>query len=91
MATKGSQPSHTDLTRVFHNFDVDVERVLGADVRLLYGMLVPILMICGLIVVLALSPETWLVITILVLEVAALGIVVTGFVGMLNEDSDDDT
>ncbi len=69
----------------FKGFDDSVERTLGADMRLIYGFAVPILMVVGLIVVLALSPATWLVITIVVIEVAALGVVLTGFIGMLNE------
>jgi len=91
MPTGTSHPSHTNPTRVFHNFDMSVERALGVDVRLLYGMLVPILMICGLIVLLALTPQTWMVIAVVMLEVAALGVVVTGFVGMLNEDDQDES
>jgi hypothetical protein len=89
MTTGTPHPTHTNPTHVFHDFDANVERAIGADFRLLYGMLIPILMICGLIVVLALSPQTWLVITVVVLEMAALGVVVTGFVTMLNEDEDD--
>jgi hypothetical protein len=80
----------TSPARVFHEFDATVERALGVDVRLLYGMTVPILMICGLIILLALSPQTWLVIAVLVVEMAALGVVITGFVGMLSEDAEDD-
>ena len=74
----------------FKGFDESVERTLGADMRLVYGFAVPILMVVGLIVVLALSPATWLVITILLIEVAALGVVLTGFIGMLNEPDDDE-
>jgi hypothetical protein len=84
------ETSHTNPARVFHGFDAAAERTLGSDMRLIYGMLVPILMICGLIILLALNPQTWLVIAVVVLEVAALGVVVTGFVGMLNEDDEDD-
>ena len=83
--------SHTNPVRVFHEFDAAAERALGSDMRMIYGMLIPILMVCGLIVLLALKPETWLVIAVLVLECAALGVVVTGFLGMLNEDEDDPT
>jgi hypothetical protein len=36
--------------------------------------------------VLALSPATWLVVAIVVLEIAALGLVVAGLMGMLDED-----
>lgn len=83
----------TDHPHRFHGFDESVERAVGADMRLLYGMLVPILMICGVIVVLALNPAIWLAATILVLEIAALGVVGYGLAGMLNEppagDADD--
>lgn len=82
--------STTGPKRVFHNFDASVERALGADTRLLYGMLVPILMVCGVIALLALKPQTWLVIAVLVLEVAALGVVLTGFVSMLGDEDEDD-
>lgn len=85
------QTSHTNPARVFHGFDAAAERTLGVDMRLLYGMLLPILMICGLIILLALNPETWLVIAVVILECAALGVVVTGFIGMLNEDDKEDT
>ena len=73
----------------FKGFDESVERTIGADMRLVYGLAVPILMVVGLIIVLALSPATWLVITILVIEVAALAVVLTGFMGMLNEPDDE--
>jgi hypothetical protein len=85
-----TETSHTSPTRVFHEFDATVEHALGVDARLLYGMVVPILMICGLIILLALSPQTWLVIAVLLVEMAALGVVITGFVGMLSEDGEDD-
>lgn len=89
-----SQPAHgstTSLIRVFRGFDRSVERSLGVDVRLLYGMTIPVLMVSGLIILLALSPQTWMVIAVLLLEIAALGVVMTGFIGMLNEDDEDDT
>jgi hypothetical protein len=74
----------------FRNFDESVSRLLGADLRLIYGFAVPILMIVGMIVVFALSPSTWLLAAIMVLEIAALVVVVFGFVGMLNEGEDDE-
>jgi hypothetical protein len=89
MPAETSRRSHAAPVRVFHNFDTSVERALGVDVRLLYGMLVPILMVCGLIILLALTPQTWLVITVVLLEIAALAVVVTGFVALLNDDTDD--
>lgn len=84
-----TEVSHTNPERVFHEFDAAVERSLGVDARLLYGMAVPILMVCGLIALLALNPETWVVIAVLVLEVCALGVVITGFLAMLNDDGDE--
>ena len=85
-----TERSHTNPARVFHEFDATVERSLGVDARLLYGMLIPILMVCGLIILLALNQETWLVIAVVLFEAAALGVVVTGFLAMLNEDDDTD-
>lgn len=88
MATSSDHPN------AFRGFDQSVERAVGADMRLLYGMLVPILMICGVIVVLALSPAVWLVAIILLLELGALAVVGYGLAGMLNEapdDADNDT
>jgi hypothetical protein len=84
-------PTTTDSHQnPFRGFDESVERALGADMRLIYGMAVPILMVCGLIVILALSPATWLVIAVLLMEIALLAVVVLGFVGMLNEEEQDD-
>jgi hypothetical protein len=74
----------------FRGFDESVERTIDADMRLIYGFAVPILMVVGLIAILALSPATWLVITILLVEVAALCVVLTGFIGMLNEPDEDE-
>jgi hypothetical protein len=73
----------------FAGFDQSMERWLGADMRLIYGFAVPVLMIVGLIIMLALRPETWLVVSVMVLEVAALGLVVAGIVAMLNEKDEE--
>ncbi|HSO97423.1 MAG TPA: hypothetical protein VLP43_00595 [Solirubrobacteraceae bacterium] len=81
----------THHTSRMAGFDRSMERWLGADMRLLYGMGVPILMITGLIIVLALSPGAWLVATILVIEVLLAGAVIVGFTGMLNESDEEDT
>jgi hypothetical protein len=74
----------------FRGFDQSTTRLFGADLRLLYGMAVPILMIIGMIILLALSPTTWLAIAILLLEITALGIVLSGLFGMLDEDEQDE-
>lgn len=88
MATTAPSPEHHEP--VFRGFDSSVERVLGADMRLVYGILVPILMVVGLIIVLALQPTAWLVGAILVIEVAALATVVTGLLGMMTTDDDEE-
>jgi hypothetical protein len=88
MAT--STPSSSPHTSAFRGFDESVERGLGADMRLVYGMAVPILMIVGLIVILALSPAVWLVAAIVVMELAALAVVVYGFMSMLREPDHED-
>jgi hypothetical protein len=74
----------------FRGFDESVERAVGADMRLLYGMAAPILLVVGVIILLALNPATWLVATVVVVEIVALAVVVYGFVGMLNGDDEDD-
>jgi hypothetical protein len=70
--------------------DRSVERVLGADMRLIYGFLVPILMVVGLIILLGFNPHAWLVAPIIVLEVAGLFVVVYGLMAMLNEPEEDE-
>ncbi len=70
---------------VMQDFDESMERLLGADMRLIYGLAIPVLMIVGLVVLLAVNPSTWLVIGIVVLEILALGLVVTGLMTMMSD------
>ncbi len=65
--------------------DREVERELGADMRLLYGMLGPILVICGVIVGLVFSRSYWVVAGTVVLELAALGLIIVKLMAMLGE------
>jgi hypothetical protein len=83
-----TDPGNHAHENLFEGFDQSMERMLGADFRLVYGLAAPILLVVGLIVILALSPAPWLLIAILVIECAALGVVLAGFVGMLNEPPD---
>ena len=76
------------MATTFRGFDSSVERALGADMRLVYGILAPIVMVIGLIVVLALQPATWLVAVVVVGEVGALAVVITGLLGMMSTDDD---
>ena len=86
MATTSPHPGHHEPA--FRGFDSAVERALGADMRLVYGILAPIVMVIGLIVVLALQPATWLVAVVVVGEVGALAVVITGLLGMMSTDDD---
>lgn len=70
-------------TNPYERFDSSMERWLGADMRMIYGMAVPILMVTGLILLLALNPTTWMVVGVLVLELAAGAVVIRGILGML--------
>lgn len=74
---------------VLRNLARSVERTLGIDARLLYGMGVPMLMIVGLIALLALSPADWVVAVIVLCELAALGLVVAGLTDMMSDDQDE--
>jgi hypothetical protein len=76
---------------IFRGFDESVAHVLGADARLLYGMAAPILMIVGMIVVLGLSPATWLVAVIVVCEIGALTLVVKALLEMMDDEHDDES
>lgn len=82
-----AQAHHADP---LHGLDVAIESRLGADVRLLYGMLVPILVVCGMIILLCLSPSYWLVAAALVPEVVLLFFIVTKVMAMLNEPDEAD-
>ena len=86
MATTSPHPGHHEPA--LRGFDSAVERGLGADMRLVYGILAPIVMVIGLIVVLALQPATWLVAVVVVAEIGALAVVITGLLGMMSTDDD---
>ena len=81
------KPHHAPM----HGFDEGVERILGVDMRLLYGMGVPVVgMSVVIALLLAFAASPWVVGGLLVLEAAVLGVVLVGFMGMLNEENDDD-
>jgi hypothetical protein len=85
MATTPVTSKHSAMSE----FDDSMERALGADMRLIYGLAVPLFMVVGLIVLLALNPTTWLVIGIVLLEVAALGLIVYGLMNMMRDDQEE--
>ena len=68
-----------------------VERILeSGDMRLIYGLAVPLLIAIGFIVALAFSGKTWLVAPLVLVIVALIGIIVIGFNQMLDDDEPDD-
>ena len=87
-------PGHTDTPHppqhIFGGLERSVERTLGADMTLIYGLAAPIFMIIGLIILLGLSPATWLVVAIMLVELACLGVVLIGLFGLMSDNDDDD-
>jgi hypothetical protein len=83
-------PNQTHQHRpIFRGFDESVTQMLGTDMRLLYGMLVPILMIVGLVIMLTQYPATWLVGAIVIVEIGGLALVVTAILEMMSDDESD--
>lgn len=76
-------PPHT--ADPLHDLDVAIESTLGADLRLIYGMLVPVLLIVGLIIALVVERSYWLVAAALIPEIACLGFIVMKIMAMLDE------
>lgn len=77
--------------RAFVRFDRGAQRLLGVDMRLLYGMAVPVVAIGLLIAVLfGYAPSTWTVIALMVVEVILLGVVLCGFTILLRDVPDDE-
>ncbi len=72
-------------------FDGAVEHFLGADMRLLYGMGVPVVGVSAVIsVVIAFAASPWTIAALMALEVVMLVVVVLGFFAMLDETDDTD-
>jgi hypothetical protein len=64
-----------------------VERVLETgDLRLVYGLGVPLLVIVAGVSALAVAHATWLVIPLMTMVVALTGIVLVGVARMLDDD-----
>jgi hypothetical protein len=80
-------PAQADHHRpLFRGFDESMTQILGADLRLIYGLAVPIAMIVGLIILLALHPAKWIVAAVVVCEVAGLALIVSGLYAMMSDD-----
>jgi Flp pilus assembly protein TadB len=62
-----------------------LESRIGVDVRLFYGLLIPAAVVVAGVVALTISPTWWLLAPLVLLLVAATGIVVAGIGQMLSE------
>jgi Flp pilus assembly protein TadB len=63
-----------------------LERSIGVDVRLFYGLLVPAAVVVALVVALALNPTWWLLVPLVIVLIGAIGVVVVGIMQMLGGD-----
>lgn len=68
--------------------DRALERLLGVDLRLLYGFAVPVLVVCGLIFLLAAHPSYPLVGGVVVIEVVLLALIVVKVLAMTGDEDD---
>jgi hypothetical protein len=90
MSALPSAPHDHPHRRPLAPFERAVQRRLGTDMRLLYGMGAPILGMCVVIAVaLGFGASVLTVAGLLVLEAIVLGVVLVGFVGVLNDDEDE--
>lgn len=75
----------------FARFDTAATRVLGVDMRLLYGMGVPVVGTCVLVAIaFGFAASTWAVVAMMIVEVIMLGVVLCGFSGLLNDPPQED-
>ncbi len=84
-----SAPGQRATPNPLGRLDHLVEATIGADMRLIYGMLVPMLMVFALIVPMVLAPSYWLVGLVLMFELCCLAFIVTKLLAMLDEPEGD--
>lgn len=84
-ARRPTRPPRRRRHDPLHRLDVSIESLLGVDLRLLYGMLVPMLVILGLVVAVLAVQSYWVVAAAWIVEMAALGLIVTKLLAMLAE------
>ncbi len=73
-----------------HHYSIHerITRAVGADVRLFYGMAVPMFATVGFIIALAISGQGWMVGAVVVFLLISLAVVVFGLFGMLEDDDE---
>jgi uncharacterized protein (DUF2267 family) len=84
--TRATTAPHHWVFGAYQAVDRTLQRLFEVDARLLYGFVVPVLAISGLVVLLAADPTNWLLGLAVVLLLVASLIVVLGVVRMLGED-----
>jgi Flp pilus assembly protein TadB len=72
-----------------HGVDRAIRSATGTDLRLLYGMVVPIAVVLGLVTWAFLSPSYWLVGVSVAVEFSIIVLVVVKVVAMLDEPDTD--
>lgn len=78
------------LVDPLHRLDQTLASWLDVDLRLIYGMGVPVVCVVAAMVAMFLHPTYVLVGAVLALELLCLSLVVTKLLAMLNEPNDDD-
>jgi hypothetical protein len=58
--------------------------------RLIYGMAVPLLIVVGLVIALAISGQTWLVVPLILVVIVLTAVVLIGIGQMLGDEDDED-
>ena len=84
--TRPTTTASRQLFAAYQAVDQAFQRLFEVDARLLYGIVVPVLAISGLVVILAFDPSNWLLALVVVLLLLASLIVVAGIVRMLSDN-----
>jgi hypothetical protein len=71
-----------------HGLDVAIETTLGADLRMLYGLGIPVVAMVALMIPMFLLPSYWLDAGVLVTAMGATGFIVVKFLRLLEEPDD---
>lgn len=85
--TGSTTPRRRQVFGAYRAVDRAFQQPFGVDARLLYGFVVPVLAVSGLVVLLAFDPSNWLLVLAVVLLLLATLIVVLGIARMLSDDS----
>lgn len=83
-----STPRHRGPRNPFAGVDRAIERVIGVDMKLIYGMFMPMLLVCAVIVALAFRPSEWIVAATVVLELGCLALIVVKLMAMLGDEEE---